>query len=120
MNWFVQMRRFIAAITLAMLVLPAAVMAAGSLIDSEGHEHMHSSDHGSSLNEASATGDKAAHDKLLCSIVVPCEHGFCAGLGIFQLEQDAEVPKSGWSGRHAGSVYPACPECRSPPPKSFS
>ena len=79
MNWFMQMRRFIAAMTLAMLVLPAAVMAAGSLMDSEGHEYMHSSDHGSSFDGAFAIGDKAAHDKLLCSVLVPCGHGLRVG-----------------------------------------
>lgn len=118
MMWFVRMRRLIGAMTLAMLMMPAAVMAAGSFIDLRSHEHMHSGNHAGP--DQSMAGDKASHDKLLCSIVVPCEHGFCAGLGMIQLEQAEKVPGEAWDSSIARAVFPACPECRSPPPKAYS
>ncbi len=118
MLWFVRYRRLVAALTLLALMMPAAVMAAGSLLDSPPHQHMHNDSHAAS--DKATTGSEAGHDKLLCSVVFPCEHGFCAGLGIVQFEQGAKAPKEGWTSTIALTVYPNCPECRSPPPKDFS
>lgn len=111
-------RRLIAALTLLMLFAPVGVMAVSSLSNAVGHQHMHHDNHGATLNGMAL--EQAGHDRMQCSVVVPCEHGFCASLAIMQTDFDGVTFGGVWHAGMPDTAHPACPKSHSPPPKPLS
>jgi len=118
MRWLSRHRRLISVLTLLLLFAPAGVMAAEAWSGKDGHQHMHHDSH-AGITDTSQM-DQAGHDRLLCSIVVPCEHGFCAGLAIAVVESRSAAFERVWGAAQPRSAHPATPESRSPPPRQLS
>jgi hypothetical protein len=118
MMWLTRHRRLIAVLTLLSLFAPAAVMAATVRDEGGVHRHMHHDSHVAQSDAVQLEVD--GHDRLLCSIIVPCEHGFCAGLAISETDSRGLAFDRVWISGEPSSAHPATPEALSPPPRSLS
>lgn len=115
MMWLSRYRRILGALTLLMLFAPASAMAADAVTGTDAHRHMHSESHSGTTGFSGA--DTVGHDRMLCSILIPCEHGFCAGLALVPSEASAVAIKVAWNSAGPRRSHPAVPESHSPPPR---
>jgi len=104
--------------TLLMLVAPAVMTFASGLVQADAHAHMHGPDHTMAMDSQGL--DDAGHDKLICSVVIPCEHGFCAGLALLPVEAPGVLIKGAWISDIPQPGHPASPRSLSPPPRRHS
>lgn len=118
MLWFIQIRRLVSALLLLAFLTPALGLIGASAGVSVDHSTMHHGDH--AIPASSADVDQITHDRMLCSIMIPCEHGFCSVLSMLPDTCAGKTLRAAFEMAAPSVAISATPESQSPPPRSHS